>query len=256
MKIEKVKIKNFKSLKNIDIALSNLTLITGVNSTGKSSFIQALLLLKQNWNLLELNNLLKKPLNINGDYVRLGNQKDILFQNAYEENIEIFISTEIDAFQISFNTNDLLFKTNFDIAKSLFNIDKAFQYIQTDRIAPNIFYDLNHECINENNIGTTGEYTAHYINENRHQPLNIVELKHEKSITNHLLENVSLWLNEISHGIEVSSKIYNELQKVNLTYQYTYGDNTTNLYTPLNVGFGITYVLPIIVAILKAKEGD
>ena len=125
MKINKVKVKNFKSLKNIDISLSNLTLITGVNSTGKSSFIQAILLLKQNWHLLALNNLLKKPLNINGDYVRLGNQKDILFQNAYEEDIEIAISKETDAFQITFNTNDLLLKTNYDIKKFLFN---KFQY--------------------------------------------------------------------------------------------------------------------------------
>ena len=48
MKIEKVAINNFKCLKDICIALSNLTLITGVNSSGKSSFIQSLLLLKQN----------------------------------------------------------------------------------------------------------------------------------------------------------------------------------------------------------------
>ena len=48
MKIDRVKIENFKSLKYIDIPLENLNLITGVNSIGKSSFIQALLLLKQN----------------------------------------------------------------------------------------------------------------------------------------------------------------------------------------------------------------
>jgi predicted ATPase len=48
MKIDRVKIKNFKSLRDIDITLSNLTLVTGVNSSGKSSFIQSLLLLKQN----------------------------------------------------------------------------------------------------------------------------------------------------------------------------------------------------------------
>ena len=48
MKIERVKIKNFKSLRDIDITLNNLTILTGINSTGKSSFIQALLFLKQN----------------------------------------------------------------------------------------------------------------------------------------------------------------------------------------------------------------
>jgi predicted ATPase len=35
-----------------------------------------------------------------------------------------------------------------------------------------------------------------------------------------------------------------------------YGGNTTSNYSPLNVGFGLTYVLPVIVLILKAKPGD
>ena len=48
LKIEKVDIKNFKLLRDVSVELGDLTLITGVNSSGKSSFIQALLLLKQN----------------------------------------------------------------------------------------------------------------------------------------------------------------------------------------------------------------
>ena len=53
MKIDEVKVKNFKSLKDVDLKLSNLTLITGVNSSGKSTFIQSLLLLKQNQETLK-----------------------------------------------------------------------------------------------------------------------------------------------------------------------------------------------------------
>ena len=35
-----IKIKNFKSLKELDINFKNLTLFTGINSSGKSSTIQ------------------------------------------------------------------------------------------------------------------------------------------------------------------------------------------------------------------------
>jgi predicted ATPase len=91
---------------------------------------------------------------------------------------------------------------------------------------------------------------------NRHQSLKINKLIHPSSKTNQLLENVSLWLGEISNGIDISAKVYNELQQVNLTYNYIYGDNKSNEFTPLNVGFGITYVLPIIVAVLKSKPDD
>ena len=43
--IEQVTIKNFKALKDANVALTNLTVFTGINGMGKSSFIQVLLLL-------------------------------------------------------------------------------------------------------------------------------------------------------------------------------------------------------------------
>ena len=256
--IDKVEIKNFKSLRDITIELSNLTLITGRNSGGKSSFIQSLLLLKQNED--NFYSRLRKPLIINGEYTELGNKKDILFQDAYEEDILIVISSNKTKTSIRFNNRDLKIFLETPMDNDMFELynifDRTFQYITTDRITPSITYALSDENIEQNQIGFRGEYTAHYLAENRRKSLNIEALRHPQSITSQLLENVSLWLNEISEGIEISATVYSELQQVNLTYQYTYGENTTDKYTPLNVGFGITYVLPIIVAILKAKPDD
>jgi predicted ATPase len=264
MKIEKVRIKNFKSLRDIEIELKGLTLITGVNSSGKSSFIQALLLLKQNkdkhfYHFKEI-----EYVNINDRYVSLGNKKDILYEDAFKENIEISIFGCIEwsdnvKCSLIFEHETLQIKSDDQDTDGLvFNIfnDEDFQYVATDRIAPNISYKLSDEHISQNNIGIQGEYTAHYLAEKHHKELEIEALRHEKAITNQLLENVSLWLSEISNGITVNAKLYNELQQVNLTYSYIYGKNKTNEYSPLNVGFGLTYSLPIIVAILKAKAGD
>jgi predicted ATPase len=259
IKIDKVKIKNFKSLRDIDMSLSNLTLITGVNSSGKSSFIQTLLLLKQNEMVFD--NKFRKILSINGEYVELGNKKDILFEDAYEEDIEIVLSSNENEERVLFNNNNLKLsdESNMSLFKesemfNLFNDD--FQYIMTDRAVPSITYRLSDEQVERNLIGFKGEFTAHYLAERRHDVLNIEALKHPNSITNRFLENVSHWLGEISHNIDISAEVNPAFQQVNLTYQYTYGENRTQKYTPLNVGFGITYVLPIIVAVLKAKEGD
>ncbi len=259
MKIDRVQIKNFKSLKNIDIALSNLTLITGVNSSGKSSFIQTFLLLKQNE--MVFNNIYRKILAINGEYVKLGNKKDILFEDSYEEDIEIVLTSKVHEERVHFNNRDLKLSQESNV--SLFGVEESFnlfnddfQYIMTDRAIPDITYGLSEEQVERNLIGFKGEFSAHYLAENRYKTLPIEALKHLNAQTFQLLENVSLWLGEISHGIEISATLYSELQQVNLTYSYTYGDKKTDKYTPLNVGFGITYVLPIIVAILKAKEGD
>lgn len=259
MKIDRIKVKNFKSLKDVDIELSNITLLTGVNSSGKSSLIQTLLLLKQNEDkFFSLRG--NKVVNINDRYVKLGNKKDILFENAFQENIEITIFSDKLEHSLIFGNEKLhieltdLLPEELEETFNLFYDD--FQYITTDRIAPNISYGVSDEEVDKNLIGHQGEFTAHYLAHNRHKKLNIKLLKHKNSITEQLLENVSYWLSEISNGIEVSAKLYSELQQVNLTYTYTYGDQTTQNYTPLNVGFGITYVLSVIVAILKSKPGD
>lgn len=258
MKIDRIKIKNFKSLKDIDINLSNLTLLTGINSTGKSSVIQSILLFKQNQEkFYSLRG--SKIINSNDKYVRIGNIKDILYEEIFDENIEIKILNKNTIQNLELNTDTLEIENITIISEekeNIFNIFfDDFQYIETDRISPQIFYSLSAE-IDNNLIGTTGEYTAHYLAENRHKDINIKTLKHLNSKTSQLLENVSLWLGEISSEIEIKTKIYKELNQVSLTYRYSYGNNVTSEYTPLNIGFGITYVLPIIVSILKAKKGD
>jgi len=259
MQIKNIKIKKLKSLKNIDIELNNLTLITGVNSSGKSSFLQSILLLKQNQEkFYSLRG--SKITNINDKYVHLGNKKDILFEEDFEKNIEIEISNDNIIHNLEFNPNNLEMK-NIKILpeenEDLFNIFyDDFQYITTDRAVPSISYMMSDEEIDKNLIGSKGEYTAHYLAKNRHKNIIISALRDTKSKTAQLIENVSLWLSEISNNVEVKARIYDELQVVNLTYSYTYGDYITKEYTPLNIGFGVTYVLPVIVAILKAKEGD
>lgn len=62
------------------------------------------------------------------------------------------------------------------------------------------------------------------------------------------------WWN-ISWGICKTRKVTNNL--VLLGYEFTQqGLGFTNEYTPQNVGFGISYSLHVITAILKAKDGD
>lgn len=286
-KIDQVEIKNFKILEDINLTLGDLTLITGINSSGKSSFIQALLLLKQNQENLQkisnnkllersfndskhdneqlksaileiINNSKNLLVNLNGSFVELGDKKDIFNQTIYEEDIRINLTMDQIGYQVVINNENLLLSVESDFpVESIINLfADDFQYINTDRIQPTMTYGLSETQIRKNLIGLKGEYTAHYLDENRRKNLTIKELKHPNSKTEALLENVSLWLNEISSGIEVLTKKYPDIQKAALTYKYTYGDNTTNEYNPINVGFGITYVLPIIVSILKAKPND
>ncbi len=249
MNIKNIKIKNFKSLKNIYLTFGNLTLLTGINSSGKSSIIQSLLLLKSNQN--------SKKLNLDNEYVQINDIKDLLYEEYLEKDT---------SFNISLNDNQVVLEVFFSKSKNkdfivknenkvnLFNT--GFQYLETNRVPPQNMYNMSLEYIRDNLLGTKGEYTSHYLNENKHNRIGIDKLRYKDSITDRLIENVSLWLSEISNGIEISTKIHTEIKKVSLSYSYNYKNKRTKKYTPLNVGFGITYVLPIIVAILKAKKGD
>ncbi|MDR2692581.1 MAG: AAA family ATPase [Dysgonamonadaceae bacterium] len=53
--IIKLKIKNFKSHKNTELNTGNLTVLTGINNSGKSSVLQSLLLLRQSFKKGRLN---------------------------------------------------------------------------------------------------------------------------------------------------------------------------------------------------------
>jgi len=244
MKIDKIEIKNFKSLKNINLTLGNLTLITGINSSGKSSLIQTLLLLKENENIRNIEEL-KLPNNI----------QSILYQehNRVNDYISIALMSENVLLELVFGKKE---NYNFKDKNKINLFCNSFQYLETNRVPPKNIYEMSIEHLKNDLLGIRGEYTAHYLNQNRNNKINISKLKHSDAITDRLIENVSLWLSEISNGIEISTNIYPELGQVRLSYSYNYGGKRTNSYTPLNVGFGITFVLPIIVAILKAKPDD
>ena len=77
--IKSIHIQNFKSLKDILMIPTSLNLLMGLNGMGKSSFIQSLLLLRQN----KKSGLAKFALN--GSLTEIGRGRDALYQDANKE---------------------------------------------------------------------------------------------------------------------------------------------------------------------------
>lgn len=124
----KISIHNFKSIEElIQYELKPLTIILGVNSSGKSSFVQLLLLLKQT---IERNSP-DEQLFLNGDLYKVKNFIDILsgksFENklsvavefSKEEDLKINSSKRISIFD-SYSTFNICIEISFD-----FKNDKA-----------------------------------------------------------------------------------------------------------------------------------
>jgi predicted ATPase len=98
-------------------------------------------------------------------------------------------------------------------------------------------------------LGSQGEFTAHFLSINQDKKINS-QLAHNSVQSGNLKNQVEAWLGEISPGTRVDIALHSAMDLVNL--QYAYEDNI--FYRSTNVGFGITYALPIIVAILSATS--
>lgn len=88
--INYVQIENFKSIKKLALPLENLNLFFGMNGMGKSSVIQALLLLRQSfWENYKSS---LDCLYTNGEMIQLGTSKDIFCQSADSDIIRFLFN--------------------------------------------------------------------------------------------------------------------------------------------------------------------
>ena len=93
MKIEQLTLENFKCFKSEKtFDFSRLTILTGANSSGKSSVMYAILMILQSDTFPE-------ELSTNGDYVNLGDFKEI--SNSHKENNLIKIGLKINKHLLS-----------------------------------------------------------------------------------------------------------------------------------------------------------
>lgn len=88
----KISISNFKSISKVqDFELKPMTLLAGVNSSGKTSLLQALLLLKQTFEGDS-----GSLLDIDGEYVKANELKDLIHQKDKSRRLQLGLEFEAD----------------------------------------------------------------------------------------------------------------------------------------------------------------
>lgn len=250
-------LKNFKPFENQCFSLKPLTLLAGLNSTGKSSVLQSLLLLRQS--CLQDDLLDSVGLVLNGDLVSIGTGQDALFKRAKEDviTLEIGINNDIKGTWIFDydSQSDIMRISTLSIADAavynsgLFNDN--FHYLKAERIAPRNYFQMSDFKVRQHQqIGSQGEFTSHFLAINEYKKIPHNRLSNPSAQSDTLKSQVEAWLGEISPGTRIDIELHSGMDVVNL--QYSYEDN--NSYRSTNVGFGITYTLPIIVAILSATS--
>lgn len=255
--INGISLKNFKCFESQYVPIRNLTLLTGLNGMGKSSTLQALLLLRQS----HLDGLLAKAkVALNGALIKMGTAKDVLYEYAEDDEIGIGIdwdNGDVANFRLCYDRKaDVLNIVSKVLKEGLFEkvpFSGAFQYLQAERLGPRVMNTVSEFFVRElRQLGASGEYALHFLECYRDEKVCCEKLFHEKSSRDNLFAQTEAWLSDISPGTQINLETYTQMDVVNLRYSFP----GSNKYRPTAVGFGLTYVLPVLIALLSSKPGD
>jgi predicted ATPase len=266
-------IEHFKCFESINVPLNNITVLAGSNGNGKSTVIQALLFLRQsiekctdlNDNIQEDERILglnyknnHQNIALNGEYcLSLGNSSAVLNTNYDGNSISLRLFENNQSLQFAFIADNLEPQLHLKILtlglttgfKSSI-LSKEFYYLNAERIGPRInqgfqFYEYP-------NAGYKGEFVAQLISE-KSGLFPVEKARFFKDTSNPGLEfQVNEWLSYIMPNVKIKAKQSPETHtsQIQIENKYTQGD--PKLAT--NLGFGISYVLPIIANGLIAKK--
>jgi predicted ATPase len=260
--ISNIYLRNFKAFQEAEIPPCQLNIFTGLNGMGKSTFLQSLLLLRQSY--LQ-NTLLEKGLLLNGDYIEVGKGKDaysmygtgdnlISFELEWDEEVELLGKFQsVDEFEL-LPIHQLQVSDDNIFQQALFK--ENCQYLSAERVSPKTFFPTAASLEQIHSLGNHGQFTVHFIAKNQDKDIPIKALAHPKANSLTLLAQLEAWLSEITPNVRLIPFLYDELEKVKLFYKFEVGEELTDDMKPTNVGFGLTYVLPVVTAVLFASPGD
>ena len=129
------------------------------------------------------------------------------------------------------------------------NLFKRIQFVSADRLGPKNYYEIQNVNKDFSWVGSKGENTASVLLKKKDNKVHDALYLGED--TNTLLQQTEEWLNFIFDGAKIT--INTEGGVVLLSYNTRQGRER---YKPSNVGFGYSYILPIIVAGLVAQNGE
>jgi len=227
--------------------------------------MQSLLLLRQSHQQGFLDG---SGLALNGDLVRIGTAADALFEQAAEETIVFAISSDqLGEVRLPFE-----YKAGLDVlppstdgapttrkrlgagvvSESLFTDD--FHYLNAERLGPRTAFEFSeYQAGQHRQLGSQGEYTAYFLNRFGDEPVEVEGLVRPEAKSISLRDQVEAWLAPICPGIRVNLTAAPGMDLMNLQYSMQLERGVSNQYRSTNVGFGVTYVLPILVAVLSSR---
>jgi predicted ATPase len=287
--LSRIDLHDFKCFDLLKLPLAELTLLSGANASGKSSVLQALVLLHQTMREHEWS----RRLLLNGDAIKLGTVGDVVDKVHGRRTIEIGIvddgmsyhwsfsgertemSMEVDHVSVNGSTISqpkmlqyllpplvdsqtatvVEFTPEGGTSVSQLNLDslpyrlRGLAYITAERIGPREFYSIEETATV---VGPAGEHAVSVLHLGRDESVTL-----EGLIINDVpptrLRQVEARMRQFFPGCGL---VVQQVPQANAVTLGLRTSEDTDFHRPIHVGFGLTQILPIVVAALSANKGD
>lgn len=291
MTVDLISIREFKCFESLDVPCSPLSVLTGFNAAGKSTTLQALLLMAQGFRSSPYS----RWLPLNGSLVKLGSVGDVVrnrSRNRVEFGISGFghrydwkfgqsgdrrdkfvdsaaltesdaddevgererlrlVSVERDGVLVEFG-NQPRIRPPADGTGALRRAIREVIYIGATRETQSELFPSPDDADPVHaDVGYDGRFAPWWyvrmadnsVPEQRRQPS-------DPSVT--FRSQVDAWLGHLFSGAEASAEAVSGTRLCRLVFRMDRGGWSR----PSNIGFGLSYAFPLIVALLAAREGQ
>jgi len=269
--LRKIFIAGFKCFEDLKLDVAPLTLLSGINGGGKSSIIQALALLAQTLRLREWG----RTLLLDGPELALGNAADVLNQRSTRRRFALGAATDDEEVLWEFKADDRralsvelegvlrdgqqleimdptrwLLPSGVADSSEVVRILRRVSWVGAERSGPRELLPLRDQG-SEGGVGHKGELAAGLLHWREGDAVSGQLCLPDTPPT--LFHQVRARMQEFFprcdlrvHAIEGASAVALQMRT----------DPRSGFQRPQNVGFGLSQVFPLIVAVLTAREGD
>lgn len=265
MTIKSLSLRDFKCFHRAEVALAPFTLLTGFNAAGKSTVLQSLLLLSQGLRSSPGS----KYLPLNGPMVRLGTAGEVVRRGSegkLEFQVKGFgtdlkwrlmaadrgdLDEPIHRERLEVTSNSIEFETLGESEQQLHQTIRDVVFLGATRHGRQDVFPLPDDAEPVNaDIGSEGQFAPWlYVTNADNEVEQSRRFPHDDSVT--FRAQVDAWLGHLFPGAQANAKAIGGTSYSRLEFRLGRSGAWSR---PANIGYGLSYAFPLIVALLAARK--